>query len=148
MISRKFCQNTLRASKANFNSIKNISSNQLILEIFSKLWVHEIFAKMAVKVRDLQIVFDVLRIKSPQFLFLANILWHSLCNYTFILYCPSISRNILQDTHYTYYLMKNAQCGNYGNSLSRIFGKNFVKVTVLLNKLLNKWFDKIFFQWE
>ena len=31
-----------------------------------------------------------------------------------------------------------AQCGNYGNSLSRIFGKNFVKVTVLLKKLLNK----------
>ena len=26
-----------------------------------------------------------------------------------------------------------AQCGNYGNSLSRIFGKNFVKATVLLN---------------
>ena len=25
------------------------------------------------------------------------------------------------------------QCGNYGNSLSRIFGKNFVKVTALLN---------------
>ena len=31
-----------------------------------------------------------------------------------------------------------------GNSLSRIFGKNFVKVTVLLKKLLNKWFDEIF----
>ena len=29
-----------------------------------------------------------------------------------------------------------AQCGNYGNSLSRIFGKNSMKVTVLLNKLL------------
>ena len=44
-----------------------------------------------------------------------------------------------------------AQCGNYGNSLSRIFGKNFVKVTVLrvlLNKLLNSWFDGIFFWWE
>ena len=25
------------------------------------------------------------------------------------------------------------------------FGKNFVKVTVLLKKLLNKWFDEIFF---
>ena len=37
------------------------------------------------------------------------------------------------------------QCGNYGNSLSRIFGKNFVKVTVLLNKLLKSWFDEIFF---
>ena len=31
-----------------------------------------------------------------------------------------------------------AQCGNTGNLLSRIFGKNFVKVTVLLKKLLNK----------
>ena len=36
------------------------------------------------------------------------------------------------------------QCGNYGNSLSRIFGKNFVKVTDLLNKLLKGWFDEIF----
>ena len=35
-----------------------------------------------------------------------------------------------------------AQCGNYGNSLSRIFGKNSVKVTVLLNKLLKSWFDE------
>ena len=40
---------------------------------------------------------------------------------------------------------------NYGNFLSRIFGKNFVKVTVtdFLNKLLKKgwftWFDEIFF---
>jgi len=42
----------------------------------------------------------------------------------------------------------NIQCGNYKNSLSRIFGKNFVKVTVLLKKLLNKWFDEIFFRWE
>ena len=38
--------------------------------------------------------------------------------------------------------------GNYGNSLSRIFGKNFVKVTVLLSKLLKSWFDEIFFWWE
>ena len=29
--------------------------------------------------------------------------------------------------------------------LSCIFGKNFVKVTVLLNKLLKSWFDEIFF---
>ena len=28
------------------------------------------------------------------------------------------------------------QCGNYGNSLSHFFGKNFVKAAVLLNKLL------------
>ena len=47
-------------------------------------------------------------------------------------------------------LPKNAwatQCGIYKNLLSRFFGKNFVKVTVLLKKLLNKWFDEIFFQW-
>ena len=31
--------------------------------------------------------------------------------------------------------VQNVQCGNYGNSLSRIFGKTFVKVTVLPNKL-------------
>ena len=35
-----------------------------------------------------------------------------------------------------------------GNSLSRIFGKNFVRVTVLLNKLIKSWFDEIFFRWE
>ena len=29
-------------------------------------------------------------------------------------------------------------CGNYGNFLSRIFGKNFVKLTFLLNKLVAK----------
>ena len=38
------------------------------------------------------------------------------------------------------------QCGNYRNSLSHFFGKNFVKVTVLLQKLLNSWFDEIFCQ--
>ena len=35
-------------------------------------------------------------------------------------------------------------CGNHGNSLSRFFGKKFVKVTVLLKKLLNSCFDGIF----
>ena len=44
-------------------------------------------------------------------------------------------------------MCREAQCGNYGNSLSRIFGENFVKVTVLLNKLLKSWFDEIFFRW-
>ena len=39
-------------------------------------------------------------------------------------------------------------CGNYGNSLSRIFGKNVVKVTVLLSKLLKSWFDEIFLWWD
>ena len=40
-----------------------------------------------------------------------------------------------------------AQCGNYGNSLSRILGKIYVKVIIILNKLLKSWFDEIFF-WE
>ena len=31
-------------------------------------------------------------------------------------------------------------------TLSRIFGKNFVKVTVILNKLLKNLFDEIFFR--
>ena len=42
----------------------------------------------------------------------------------------------------------DAQCGNYGNLLSRIFGKNFVKVTVLLRKLLKSWFDGNFWAWS
>ena len=37
-----------------------------------------------------------------------------------------------------------AHCKNYGSSLSRIFGKNSVKVTVILNKLLKSWFDEVF----
>ena len=40
------------------------------------------------------------------------------------------------------------QCGNCRNSLSHFFRKNFVKAMVLLKKLLNISFDKIFFQWE
>ena len=44
--------------------------------------------------------------------------------------------------------ISGSQCGDYENSLSRIFGKNFVKVTVLLNKLLKSWFDEIFFWWD
>ena len=37
------------------------------------------------------------------------------------------------------------QCGNYANLLSHIFGKSFVKITVLLKKLLNSCFDEILF---
>ena len=33
---------------------------------------------------------------------------------------------------------KTAQCGNFGNLLSRIFGKNFVKATFLLKKLVKR----------
>ena len=29
-----------------------------------------------------------------------------------------------------------SRCGNYGNSLTQIFSKNFVKIVVLLNQLL------------
>ena len=56
--------------------------------------------------------------------------------------------NVVEKCKRMAFTADTAQCGNYGNSLSHIFGKNFVKVTVLLNKLLNKWFDEIFFQWE
>ena len=39
------------------------------------------------------------------------------------------------------------QCGKNGNLLSHFFGKNFVKATFLLKKLLNSWYDEIFW-WE
>ena len=35
-----------------------------------------------------------------------------------------------------------SHCGKDGNLLSRFFGKNFVKTTVSLMKLLNSWFDE------
>ena len=41
-----------------------------------------------------------------------------------------------------------AQCGKYRNLLSLFFGKNFEKVSLSWKKLLNSWFDEIFFQWE
>ena len=40
-------------------------------------------------------------------------------------------------------ISRKTQCGNCGNSLSRFFSKNFVKVTFLLKKLLEL-FDEIF----
>ena len=54
--------------------------------------------------------------------------------------------NAFSDKSYLLLLSRNIflseitlQCGNYGNSLSsRIFDKNFVKVTVLQNKLCTK----------
>ena len=39
----------------------------------------------------------------------------------------------------------DSQCRNYGNLLSFFFGKNFVKVMVLLTKLLNSWFYEFLF---
>ena len=41
-----------------------------------------------------------------------------------------------------------SQCGNCCDLVSHIFGKNFVKVTFLLKKLLKSWFDEIFFRWD
>ena len=41
--------------------------------------------------------------------------------------------------------LHTAQCGNCRNSLSHFFRKNFVKTMVFLKKLLNSWFDEIFF---
>ena len=37
-----------------------------------------------------------------------------------------------------------AKCGNCGNLLGHFFEKNFVKVTFLLKKILQSWFDEIF----
>ena len=39
------------------------------------------------------------------------------------------------------FVFPRSQCENYGNLLSHICGKNFVKITVLLKKLLYSWFD-------
>ena len=36
------------------------------------------------------------------------------------------------------------QCGNYGNLLSHFFDKNFVKVILLLQKILKSWFDTVY----
>ena len=64
------------------------------------------------------------------------------------LYCKLIWRKKLHGSEF-FVLPQHTKCGNYyGNSLSRIFGKNFVKVMVLLSKLLKSWFDKIFLWWE
>ena len=40
--------------------------------------------------------------------------------------------------------MQYAQCGNCCDLVSHVFGKNFVKVTVLLHKLPKSWVDEIF----
>ena len=58
-----------------------------------------------------------------------------------------LSRNFCQkkgESHF-HTVQHTTQCGKYGNLLSRIFGKYFVKVTVLLKKSPNSWFDEIFF---
>ena len=45
--------------------------------------------------------------------------------------------------HITVYCARGVE--NYGNLLSHFFSKNFVKTTFLQTKLLNTWFDEIFF---
>ena len=55
-----------------------------------------------------------------------------------ILHCASVISKLCS-------VQCTVTCGNYRNSLWRIFGKNVVKVTVLLNKLLKSWYDEIFF---
>ena len=44
---------------------------------------------------------------------------------------------ILREINFTDKRERERQCGNYGILVSHFFGKNFVKATVLLNKLLN-----------
>ena len=69
-------------------------------------------------------------------------------------FCKKILAEKFRDFHsvflvqYFSMLCLITKCGNYGNSFSRIFAKNYVKITVLLNKLLKSWFDEIFCWWE
>ena len=68
---------------------------------------------------------------------------------SYTLHLPNlISRKIWVTEKFYNFHIAWAQCGNYGNSLSQIFDKNYVKAMVLLKKLLNSWFDEFFFQWE
>ena len=50
--------------------------------------------------------------------------------------CRLFMANVVEKCKRMAFTADTTQCGNYENSLSYIFGKNFVKVTVLLNKLL------------
>ena len=64
-----------------------------------------------------------------------------------------ISQKILWNQLFSNFFSKNvtlhcACCGNYGNLLSLIFDKNFVKATILLKKLLKNWFHGKQFRWE
>ena len=57
-----------------------------------------------------------------------------------------LSRNFCQKcvrlNRSNFHTVNTAQCGNYGNLLSHFFGKNSVKATLLLKKVLNWWFDE------
>ena len=57
-------------------------------------------------------------------------------------YGPKGSFKAFYRTHFFIWI-----CGNCRNSLSHFFRKNFVKLMVLVIKLLNSWFDEIYFQW-
>ena len=50
---------------------------------------------------------------------------------------PSNQRLIFTKEVTRFSMIVTVHCGNYRKLLSRFFGNNFVKVTVLLKKLLN-----------
>ena len=50
--------------------------------------------------------------------------------------CRLFMANVVEKCKRMAFTADTTQCGNYANSLAHIFGKNFVKVTVLLNKIL------------
>ena len=51
----------------------------------------------------------------------------------------------LPKIQYFFAIIIYIQCGNCCDLVSHIFGKNFVKLTVLLRKLQKSWFNEIFF---
>ena len=73
--------------------------------------------------------------------------WKNEC---FTLICIIFCENnpLCESVDFTEFLGENHEslrftnCGNYRNILSNFLGKNFVKATVLLKKLLNSWFDE------
>ena len=68
-------------------------------------------------------------------------------DYLLYLFCLLIHLTFRSHRTFEHNLRTITQCGNYGNFLSRIFGKTIVKVTILLNtnKLVKSWFNEIFF---
>ena len=63
-------------------------------------------------------------------------------------YCTLKVNGLRLDESFKQVRRQIAQCGNCGNLFSHLFGKKFVKVTVLLKQLLSSRFDEIFSQWE
>ena len=60
----------------------------------------------------------------------------------------SVEKFVKNTSAITIFTEHTVTCGNYGNSLSYFFDKNFVKPTDLLKKLLKSWFHEMFFRWE